>query len=121
MAWKYDQSSGELTYNGGHVATGYSGRDWGKNNPSAQAAPGIGPIPAGEWRIAGKRKDFKTGEAILDLFFLTGTNVPGRTPGEFFTMHSDTSPVAGESGIAMPANVRDMIEVGPLTKLRVVQ
>ena len=49
--WVYSQSTGELSYNGRHVETGYSGRMTNKNNPSRQQVKGLGPIPQGTYRI----------------------------------------------------------------------
>jgi hypothetical protein len=37
--------------------------------------------------------------------------VKGRIPGEKFTIHPDNGPKAGESGIAVPRNVRDAIKI----------
>ena len=36
MPWKYDQSSGELSYNGVVIGTGYAGKGIGKNNYDSQ-------------------------------------------------------------------------------------
>lgn len=53
--WTYKQSTGALTDKDGKVvAHGYSGKGEGRNNPSLEHVRGVGPIPAGEWRITGK-------------------------------------------------------------------
>jgi hypothetical protein len=52
MTWTYQQSTGKLTDPGGAwVGTGYSGHGAGLNNPALEPDPGVGPIPAGKWRI----------------------------------------------------------------------
>jgi hypothetical protein len=118
----YNQRTGQLLLNNQVIGAGYSGKGAAKNNPAMQNTPKVGPIPAGEYRIAFRRNDFKTNEPIIDLHPL-GINVPGRIPGEFFNIHADSNPPgnAGESGIVMPRNVREMIEIGAFTKLKVVQ
>jgi hypothetical protein len=114
----YNQRTGQLTRDNQLVGMGFSGTGAARNNPALQNQPKTGPIPAGEWRIALRVKDFKTGEPLFHLHQLT--NPPVRF-GEPFTIHADTRPNAGESGIAMPRNVRDGIKVGGFTKLKVVQ
>ena len=48
----YAQKTGELQQDSTHVATGYSGSGSG-NNPAMQNVADVGPIPAGDWTIAG--------------------------------------------------------------------
>ncbi|MEA5114557.1 MAG: hypothetical protein VB050_11080 [Geobacteraceae bacterium] len=36
MAWEYRQHNGALYFNGNHIATGYSGRGAGRNNPTCR-------------------------------------------------------------------------------------
>ena len=49
--WHYEQSTGELSYNGADVCEGYSGKGEGKNNPDMQAVHDTGPIPRGCYTI----------------------------------------------------------------------
>jgi len=50
--WTYCQSTGGFYGPSGNLlADGYSGHGAGKNNPAMEADPGIGPIPAGLWKI----------------------------------------------------------------------
>lgn len=112
----YNVRTGQLTLDNQVVGVGFSGTAAARNNPALQNQAKTGPIPVGEWRIAVRINDFQTGEPILHLHPLM--NPPVRF-GETFTIHADTSPTAGQSGIAMPRNVRDAIKIG--SKLRVVQ
>jgi hypothetical protein len=114
----YSVRTGQLTLDNQLLGIGFSGVGAARNNPALQNQPKTGPIPVGEWRIATRVKDIKTGEPALHLHQLM--NPPVRF-GEIFTIHADTRPNAGESGIAMPRNVRDAIKIGNFTKLRVVQ
>jgi hypothetical protein len=114
----YNLRTGQLTLDNQLLGVGFSGVGGARNNPAFQNQAKTGPIPAGEWRIAVRHNDVKTGEPILHLHHLM--NPPVRF-GEIFTIHADKGPNAGESGIAMPRNVRDAIKIGNFTKLRVVQ
>ena len=120
MAWKWDQSAGELTLNGGHVAYGYSGRDLGKNNPAMDAARGVGPIPAGIWRIVRQYNSPNVGPAALELSPLPGTDTHGRSA---FRIHGDSiaSPGTASHGcIILPRVIRDRIWASGDRALQVV-
>ena len=51
--WTYVQRTGQLSRDGGYVATGYSGYDdpdtgqQGKNHPGLEDVADVGPIPVG--------------------------------------------------------------------------
>jgi hypothetical protein len=114
MTWKYDQSSGVLTHDGAHVATGYSGREWGKNNPAAQDARGIGPIPAGRWRITERYDSRNVGPAALKLEAVDGVadDTHAGTGRSAFRIHGDSirSPGTASHGcIILPRAIRDRI------------
>jgi hypothetical protein len=49
--WVYSQSTDEMTLDGQHVVTGYSGAGPGRNNPAMQASQGQGPIPQGSYSV----------------------------------------------------------------------
>ncbi|MEK6749291.1 MAG: DUF5675 family protein [Pseudomonadota bacterium] len=51
MPWTYSQTTGTLTYNGQHIAQGYSGYHYGLNNPEFEAQGDVGPIPRGRYRM----------------------------------------------------------------------
>jgi len=103
----YNQRTGQLTLDNQVIGTGFSGTGAAKNNPALQKQKKIGPIPVGEWRVAGRRNDANTAEPILELQFFNGIKIAGRMPSEAFTIHSDNAPNAGESGIAMPRHDPD--------------
>ncbi len=67
MSWSYSQSSGRLSYQGRHIATGYSGCKQGRNNPELQHRAFLGPIPQGRYRIAAPRDSAQTGPFVLEL------------------------------------------------------
>lgn len=51
MPWTYNQTTGELSQDGRHIATGYSGMGIHKNSPESQSIPNEGPIPTGTYTI----------------------------------------------------------------------
>lgn len=114
--WRYDQSSGELSHNGKFVVRGYSGRDYGKNNPGAEDVKGIGPIPAGRWKIVGPPYDSaKVGPFVLKVF-AADEAVPDDTHEETgrgaFRIHGDSVRAPGTAShgcIIVPRAVRQQI------------
>lgn len=120
--WIWDQSSGVLTRNGKHVANGYSGRDWGKNNPDAQEARSIGPIPRGDWRITKVvQRHAKLGPYVIHLEPEPGTDTRGRSA---FRIHGDSirNPGTASHGcIIVGRAVRELIWNSGDHLLRVVE
>jgi len=109
MTWLWDQSAGKLSRDGVAVATGYSGRGRGKNNPSMQAAVSVGPIPAGKWTITERYDSANVGPYALKLGPKPGTQVFGRSA---FRIHGDSirSPGTASHGcIILPRPVRHRI------------
>ena len=109
MTWKWDQSAGKLSRDGVAVATGYSGNARGKNNPSMQAAVGVGPIPAGKWSITEKYDSANVGPYALKLVPKAGTQTFGRSA---FRIHGDSirNPGTASHGcIILPRPVRERI------------
>lgn len=91
--WTYKQSTGELFRDGRYQARGYSGREWGRNNAAAQAAPGIGPIPAGRWRIAAIEDSPHVGPRTIILHAVDATPGDDRhdaTGRSAFRIHGDS-------------------------------
>ena len=87
MAWTYQQSSGKLFRDGTLVGIGYSGRDSGLNNPSAESQVSVGPIPVGEWIIGAFFDDpGGKGPIVCHLTPCEGTNALGRSG---FMIHGD--------------------------------
>jgi hypothetical protein len=105
--WVYLQKSGSLYHNDVHVADGYSGFSRGKNNPSMQHVPGIGPIPQGAYLIGAESEDEKHGPVALHLVPLTGTETWQRTG---FLVHGDSKSAPGAAShgcIIVPRLIRD--------------
>lgn len=90
--WTWDQSAGVLSRDGAEVAKGYSGRDWGKNNPDAEAARGIGPIPAGDYTIVELYNSANVGPNALRLQPIDATpdDVHDATGRSAFRIHGDS-------------------------------
>jgi hypothetical protein len=119
--WTYAQETGVLLRDGHSVATGYSGCDSGKNNPSMQAVPNVGPIPQGDWTIVGPPANTPDhGPFVLHLQPAPGTNTFGRSG---FLMHGDSieSPGCASHGcVIMPRTVREQVWSSGDTELEVV-
>ena len=118
MAWKYDQSSGKLSYNESYVGMGYSGAGACKNDPTCERKVGAGPIPRGAWRIGGY--DDSKGPLTIDLEPV-GHNAHGRT---LFRIHGDSirNPgTASEGCIIMPRSIRQKIAGSADKTLTVVE
>lgn len=93
--WTYSQSTGNLSHDGTHVDTGYSGYSVGKNNPAAQAVIDVGPIPQGAWTIAGVIAHTDAhGPYVLILQPDPATATFGRSG---FLIHGDSITAPGEA------------------------
>jgi hypothetical protein len=121
--WTYAQGGGELSRDGMHVATGYSGFGEGKNNPALQGVPDVGPIPRGYYLI-GAPEHVTTagphGPFVLRLVPDVDTRTAGRAG---FLMHGDSieHPGAASHGcIIMPRAVRELVAASGDRRLRVV-
>lgn len=111
--WTWDQSAGALTRAGGMckpvLYRGYSGAGRGKNNPSMQAAVGVGPIPRGRWRVTSKVDHPHLGPCTLVLEPEPGTDTCGRSA---FRIHGDSIARPGEAShgcIILPRVVREAV------------
>lgn len=119
MPWKYDQSSGELSYNGNIIGTGYAGSGIGKNNPKMQHVHEVGPIPRGEYTI-GPAYNSTTGlgPIVMNLDPI-GHNALGRT---LFRIHGDNSTGTASIGcIIMSKGVRQKVATSLDKILEVVE
>jgi hypothetical protein len=118
----YKQTTGQLMLDNQVIGTGYSGKGQGRNNPGMQNQKNVGPIPAGEWKIMGKRVDDRTGELIVDTL-PSGHNAAGRFPGtELFKIHGETNPpgMSPAGDIVMPREALDKIDPNGFPTLKVV-
>ena len=107
--WTWDQSSGKLYHDGIFISRGYSGFDYGKNNPSKQDIKGIGPIPRGHWLITGAYHSQNTGPFTIGLVPKFGTDSCGRSD---FRIHGDSINNPGNAShgcIILPRSIRELI------------
>lgn len=126
MPWEYSQTTGRLVRirdDGTRevVATGYSGRDRGLNNPDMENVADSGPIPRGEYSIGNPRRSANTGPHVMDLTPV-GHNAHGR---QNFQIHGDnTTPEphdASRGCIILPRNIRNAISDSDDSVLTVVR
>jgi hypothetical protein len=110
QAWTYAQKTGELQQDGKHVAHGYSGAGAGKNDPAMQQVANVGPIPQGDWTIAGPPADTQDhGPYVLHLQPAPQTETFGRGG---FLMHGDSidSPGCASQGcVIVPRPAREQV------------
>lgn len=108
--WTWDQSAGALTRAGKIEGSGYAGRGRGLNNPTMQAVQGIGPIPAGRWKMTELRlAGASTGPYTIVLEPCPGTDTCGRSA---FRIHGDNAAMdhsASHGCVILPRKVREMI------------
>jgi hypothetical protein len=115
MTWRYDQSSGALSRDGVPVSNGYSGNGRGKNNPSLQGVVGIGPIPAGRWRVVEKYDSANVGPYALVLHAQDASPGDDRhdaTGRGAFRIHGDSIRAPGTASkgcIILPRRARELI------------
>ncbi|KKC24944.1 tlde1 domain-containing protein [Sphingomonas sp. SRS2] len=112
--WTWDQSAGELRRAGKVVSRGYSGNGRGKNNPSMQAARGVGPIPRGRWKVGKPYASGNTGPFTMPLYADDGKldDVHQPTGRSAFRIHGDSiaNPGTASHGcIILPRAIRDLI------------
>jgi hypothetical protein len=116
--WVWDQSEGRLYREAKGVRTfvspGYSGKGRGKNNPSLQAVPGIGPIPRGRWKIGAPYNSKNVGPFALPLTAADGTadDRHDETGRSAFRIHGDSIRAPGTASrgcIILPRKMRELI------------
>jgi Protein of unknown function (DUF2778) len=87
MTWQYQQSTGELSYNGEFEGTGYSGTGVGWNNPAQETVPNVGPIPTGNYMIGAAYDDIGgLGPCVMHLDPDEDTDTYDRS---LFRIHGD--------------------------------
>jgi len=124
--WIWDQSQGKMYHakegrEYTFVSRGYSGREWGKNNHSAQKVVGIGPIPEGMWTIEKPYHSKNTGPYTLGLSPVKGTKTFERSA---FRIHGDSikNPGTASHGcIILPRYIRERIWDSGDTVLEVIE
>ena len=111
--WRYDQSSGELTRDGKFVSKGYSGNGRGKNNPALEAVPGIGPVPAGKWKLVEVYNSANVGPFAIVIHAVDakpGDDTHQPTGRGSFRIHGDSIRAPGTASkgcIILPRAVRE--------------
>lgn len=88
MTWEYHQRTGTLLHDGVFQGSGYSGKDYGRNNPVMQDQRGYGPIPQGRYRIGPAYDDPHLGPCVMHLDPELGTETFGR---DLFRIHGDNA------------------------------
>lgn len=125
--WKYDQSSGDLTHNGHFVSKGYSGKGRGKNNPSLQGVAGVGPIPAGKWKMVRIYDSASVGPKTIALEAVDakpGDDKHEGTGRSAIRVHGDSIKAPGTASrgcIIMPRHVREKMWLSGDRDLLVVE
>lgn len=121
FAWTYSQQTGELQQDGKHVARGYSGAGEGKNNPALDHLSNVGPIPRGNWTVAGPPFDTRDhGPYVLRLDPDPETETHGRSG---FLIHGDSKTHPGnvsQGCIILPRAIREQVWLSGDRKLEVV-
>jgi hypothetical protein len=121
FAWTYAQKTGELQQDGKPIAAGYSGAGEGKNNPAMQNVPDVGPIPQGEWTIAGPPANTADhGPYVLKLNPTAGTETFGRSG---FLMHGDSKEhpgLASHGCVILPRPAREQVWISGDRELEVL-
>lgn len=118
--WIWEQKTGHLLFDGALVATGYSGKAEGKNNPMMAAVPNQGPIPCGVYRIGDPFDSPSHGPYVLALSPDAANEMFGRGG---FLIHGDSIEHAGnasEGCIILPKNIRSQIHLSNERGLTVI-
>lgn len=106
MTWGYKQSTGELTHNDSSWK-GYSGTGDGRNNPTMQNVPDVGPIPVGTWTIGEAYDDEHLGPCVMHLDPAPNTETFGRS---LFRIHGNNAVNDASHGcVILGPTVRSLI------------
>lgn len=112
MVWIYHQASGVLEHDGVVIETGYSGQGKYKNDPSAQALKGLGPVPRGTYSIGNSYEHPDLGPVVMNLLPRAGNEMFHRSA---FRIHGDkkTAPGTASHGcIILSRRTREAIAKG---------
>lgn len=117
----YHQISGELLWDKQPLGTGYSGYGTGKNEPTFENVPNVGPIPLGLYTVSLPYDDKEKGPITFRLTPAEETNTYNRSD---FLIHGDSFAHPGMSShgcIVAPHAVRQMIAASKDPLLKVVR
>lgn len=115
----YSISTGEMSRDGGVIATGYSGQPSCKNDPEKCMVHNKGPIPPGRYSIGQPRDTASHGPFVLPLTPAEDNEMFGRSG---FLIHGDSASHPGEASegcIILPRAVRETIHASEDTELEV--
>jgi hypothetical protein len=124
--WQWDQSAGELRLNSKLISRGYSGNGRGKNNPSLQNIPSVGPIPRGRYKIGAPYKSERVGQYALPLDAIDakpGDDTHQPTGRGAFRIHGDSVKAPGTAShgcIILPRNIRELVWRSGVREIEVV-
>ena len=126
--WEYSQPTGDLYFidedgNREYIATGYSGKGEGLNNPDMDHVKDFGPIPRGLWDIGPQRDGGRMGPATMLLTPRPETETYDRERKTFY-VHGD-NPEGNYSAstrcIILPRVVRNAINNSGVKLLEVIR
>ena len=120
MSLTYCQDDGALFFGAVRLCTGYSGKGAGRNNPSLEDMPNIGPIPKGRWKIDQPPYTDKNKGPLVFRLHPVDHDARGRSG---FLIHGDSGEHPGEASegcIILPRMIRQKIESEKLTELDVI-
>ncbi|WP_119154575.1 tlde1 domain-containing protein [Caldimonas tepidiphila] len=123
MTWYFDNASGKIFHERHFVGVGYSGAGngegpgAGRNNPALQHLRGIGPIPAGNYRIGAAYHHPSKGRLCMALT-PDGHDALGRSG---FLIHGDNAQGDASQGcIIADSTIRTMIATSSDRRLTVL-
>ncbi len=115
----YRQASGVLDDDGAIIGVGYSGAPAGKNNPSMQSVPCVGPLPCGMYTIGAPFDSAEHGPHAMHLTPDPENEMFGRSG---FLIHGDSIEhpgAASEGCMIMARNVRNLVSSSACKRLEV--
>jgi len=108
--WTFSQSLGHLLDSSGViVGQGWAGQLAGKNNPTMQDVPKIGPLPQGTYSIGPPHDSPRTGPYTMDLVPDPTNQMFGRSDFRIHGAAKKSPELSSEGCIVMPPAVRKTI------------
>jgi hypothetical protein len=108
--WTFSQSLGQLVDSTGViVGRGWAGQGEGKNNPSLQTVPKVGPLPQGTYTINPPHDSSHTGPYTMDLTPDPSNEMFGRSEFRIHGASKSNPELSSEGCIVMPPAVRKAI------------
>lgn len=116
----YNQTTGVFSRDGIQIGEGYSGHEEGRNNPKMDAAPNVGPLPAGKYTIGESFDHPKKGPVVMRLIPDPKNIMHNRSA---FMIHGDSLAhpgFASEGCIVLPRKARLLISESKDRDLEVI-